>query len=119
MLRGFGLWAVVRKPDGVFVGRVGLLYPEGWPGLEVGWTLAKPYWGLGYATEAAKASIRFGFRETSTPRLISLIHPENGPSQKVAARLGQIKSERTSITLFGKTHEADVWAIDRNRWTAN
>jgi len=50
-LRGYGTWAVERKSDGAFIGRVGLINPEGWPGLEVGWTLGKPYWGQGYATE--------------------------------------------------------------------
>ncbi len=116
-LRGFGLWAVVRKSDGAFIGRVGLYYPEGWPGLEVGWALARPFWGQGYATKAAKASIKFGFQKTAVPKLISLIHPDNRASQKVAERIGQSKTERTSITLFGKTHDVDVWDIKRSHWT--
>ena len=41
-LRGYGKWAVERKSDGAMIGRVGLINPEGWPGLEVGWTLGKP-----------------------------------------------------------------------------
>ena len=60
-LRGYGMWGVERVSDGAFVGRVGLWNPEGWPGLEVGWTLAKEFWGQGYATEAARAAMKFAF----------------------------------------------------------
>src|SRR3954466_11834058 len=54
-LRGFGFWAVERKSDGAVIGRIGLWQPEGWPGLEVGWTLASTYWSQGYASEAGGA----------------------------------------------------------------
>ena len=60
-LRGYGMWAVERKSDAALIGRVGLLQPEGWTGLEVGWTLGKPYWGQGYATEAAATALRYAF----------------------------------------------------------
>lgn len=43
VLRGYGFWAVERKEDGILLGRVGLWSPEGWPGIEVGWALGKPY----------------------------------------------------------------------------
>ena len=49
-LRGYGLWVVER--EGELIGRIGLLNPEGWPGLEVGWLLARHAWGQGYATAA-------------------------------------------------------------------
>ena len=54
-LRGFGLWAVEERATDEFIGRIGLLNPEGWPGLEVAWTLARDRWGKGFATEGAKA----------------------------------------------------------------
>jgi RimJ/RimL family protein N-acetyltransferase len=85
-LRGYGLWVVER--DGVMLGRVGLLRPEGWPGLEVGWLLARDAWGHGYATEAARASVRYARQELGAGELISLIAPDNVPSQRVAERLG-------------------------------
>ena len=56
-LRGFGLWAVERKDTGDFIGRIGCFEPEGWPGFEVGYTLARAHWGRGYAREGARAGI--------------------------------------------------------------
>jgi len=87
-LRGYGNWAVERSVDGVLVGRCGLWNPEGWPGLEVGWKLARHAWGQGYATEAARAAIEWAWSVVDAARLISVIHPENAPSARVAERLG-------------------------------
>src|SRR5258706_14329840 len=62
-LRGFGFWAMEEKHTGTWVGRAGLWLPEGWPMLEVGWTLAREHWGKGYATEAGRAALRVAFAE--------------------------------------------------------
>src|ERR1051325_1410340 len=88
-LRGYGFWAVEEKASGEMVGRVGCWRPEGWPGLEVGWTLRRAFWGRGYATEAARASVEYAFRELDQTRVISLIAPENAASIRVAERLGE------------------------------
>src|SRR5215470_13677785 len=56
-LRGYGLWAVEDRESGLLAGRAGLWRPEGWPGLEVGWTLRREFWGRGYATEAGRAAL--------------------------------------------------------------
>jgi RimJ/RimL family protein N-acetyltransferase len=117
-LRGFGFWVVERKADGAFLGRVGLWQPEGWPGLEVGWALDRPYWGEGYASEAAKASLDHGFRNYPVAQLISVIHPENQPSQRVARRLGETKGPPATLTIMGRSFPADVWAITRERWAS-
>ena len=70
-LRGYGIWVVER--EGALIGRIGLWQPEGWPGLEVGWLLGREAWGHGYATEAARASMEYAWRELGADRLISLI----------------------------------------------
>ena len=88
-LRGYGFWAVEEKASGEMVGRVGCWRPEGWPGLEVGWTLRRRFWGRGYATEAARASMNYVFDELGQTRVISLIAPENVNSIRVAERLGE------------------------------
>lgn len=115
-LRGYGMWAVERKSDGAVVGRVGLINPQGWPGLEVGWTLGKPYWGQGYASEAAEAALRFGFLTQPVDRLISCIDPDNGSSQAVAVRIGETKNERTALRIRGEEFPVDLWVITRAEW---
>lgn len=115
-LRGYGAWAVERKSDGAMIGRVGMINPEGWPGLEIGWTLGKSYWGHGYATEAAAAAMRFAFLTQPVDRLISNIDPDNTPSQAVALRLGETKGMRTALKVGGKDYPIDIWAITRGEW---
>jgi RimJ/RimL family protein N-acetyltransferase len=88
-LRGYGMWAVEEKASGEMVGRVGCWNPEGWPGVEVGWTLRRRFWGRGYATEAARASVAYAFETLDQTRVISLIAPENVNSVRVAERLGE------------------------------
>ena len=90
-LRGYGLWAVER--DGELIGRIGLLNPEGWPGLEVGWLLGRHAWGHGYATEAARAAVEYAWRELGAQELISLIAPDNTASAAVAGRLAMRAAE--------------------------
>jgi RimJ/RimL family protein N-acetyltransferase len=116
-LRGFGLWAVERKRDGVLIGRVGVQYPEGWPSTEVAWTLGRAYWGQGYATEAAKASLDYGFKTTSLGKLISLIDPENQASLRVAQRLGYTKGGKATLVINKGAFECDVWEMPRDRWS--
>lgn len=105
-LRGYGQWALERREDGASVGRAGLWNPPGWPGLEVGWTLARSAWGQGYATEAGAAAIEWAWTTLDTPKLISIIQPGNGRSIRVAERLGMRRLEETTlqgqpVTIFG------------------
>jgi RimJ/RimL family protein N-acetyltransferase len=116
-LRGYGTWAVERKSDGAFMGRVGLINPEGWPGLEVGWTLGKPYWGGGYATEAALAAIRYTFLTQPVDKVISCIDPDNAASQAVAKRVGETKGPRTELKIGTKAYPIDIWSISRVEWS--
>ena len=115
-LRGYGTWAVERKSDGAMLGRVGMINPEGWPGLEIGWTLGKLYWGRGYATEAAATAMRYAFLTQPAAKLISCIDPDNAPSQSVAVRLGETKGERTALRVGGKDYPIDIWCITRAEW---
>lgn len=112
VLRGYGLWAVEERASGTLVGRVGLYYPDGWPGREVGWMLARPAWGKGYAAEAAGASLDHAFDTLGWPRAISLIAPENRRSIAVAERLGQ-RLER-EVELGGR--RTLQFGIERETW---
>jgi len=114
-LRGFGMFLVFERATGAFVGRVGPWHPEGWPGLEVGWSLLSDYWGRGYATEAAVASIDFAFRELGQERVISLIVPENTASVAVAIRCGERRTGETELPhMAGRA--IDVYGVTRDEW---
>lgn len=113
-LRGYGLWAVERQATGEFIGRVGLWNPAGWPGLEVGWALQRSFWGQGYATEAAIASVNYAFDVLQQSQLISLIRPENAASIRLAQRLGAVLDG--DIELFGAI--AQKYRIDRSQFLA-
>jgi RimJ/RimL family protein N-acetyltransferase len=108
-LRGYGHWAVEEKASGAFVGRIGFLNPEGWPGFEIGWTLAREFWGRGYATEGARRALAYAFDELGKDHVISLIHPENKGSIGVAERLGETVEGKT--VLLG--HDVLIYGIDR------
>lgn len=87
-IRGFSHWALVEKDTGSFVGRAGPWQPHGFPGLGVGWCLARPYWGKGYATEAGRAALRYCFEELGATEVVSIIKPDNARSISVAERIG-------------------------------
>ncbi len=91
---GFGFWALEgRDADlkGQFIGFAGIAYPTFLPELatrpEIGWRLTYRAWGRGLATEAALAARDHGFETLNLPELISIIHPENARSQRVASKL--------------------------------
>ncbi len=88
--RKWGLWATIYKIDNKLIGRCGLIpqLVDGQEEVEIGYLLAKEYWGKGLATEAACVSRDYGFEKLGKNRLISLIDPDNVASQKVAKKVG-------------------------------
>lgn len=88
-LRGYGLWATEERATGRFIGHIGLWNPEGWPGLEVGWLLDRDRWGCGLAAEGARAAVDYAFTVLGADHVISIIHPANYRSIRVAEKLGE------------------------------
>ncbi len=111
-LRGFGQWAAEEKETGTFVGRLGLYYPETWPGREVGYALAREHWGKGYATEGCAAARDYAFEVLNWDEIISIISPDNTKSIAVAERLGE--TYREDWQLKGKTLR--IYALTRADW---
>lgn len=87
-LHGYGTWAVERRKDRQLIGRAGFLHPEGWPGCELAWTLARDAWGQGFAFEAARAALAYGRDQLGLGEVISLIRNDNQRSIALAERLG-------------------------------
>ena len=89
-LQGYGTWAIEERKTGTLIGRSGFIHPEGWPGCEVGWLLARTHWGKGYAFEATAAAIGYGRIALGVGPLISLVRPDNSRSIALAERLGAV-----------------------------
>jgi len=88
---GFGLWAVELPGVEDFIGFIGLAVPSFTahftPCVEVGWRLARPHWGQGYATEGARAAVEFGFGRAGLREIVSFTPPANRRSRAVMERL--------------------------------
>ena len=92
--RGFGFWAVEVRSTGKFIGFTGLdQVDEDMPfaGVEIGWRLARSAWGRGYATEAALASLAFGFGSLALPEILAVTTVTNLRSQAVMRRIGMTR----------------------------
>jgi [ribosomal protein S5]-alanine N-acetyltransferase len=112
----FSLWATIHKSDDRLIGRCGLLAwdLEGRKETEVGYMIAREFWGRGLATEAARAIRDYGFERLGFERLISLIRPENERSQRVAIKNG-MRHERD--VMVGEIH-ARLFSIVKGSGTA-
>jgi RimJ/RimL family protein N-acetyltransferase len=110
VLRGYGMWACEKTDDGAFVGSVGIFHPLDWSEPEIAYSLDRPYWGYGLATEAAAAARDWLFKNFSFERAASFIRPENLASKRVAQRLDAV-CERT-FELRGSPYE--YWVHHRS-----
>jgi len=117
-IQGFGMFSVIEKPTGAWIGRIGPLRPEGWPGTEVGWGLVPSAWGKGYAVEAATASINWAFDELGWDDVIHTIAPDNTASQAVARRLGSTNRGPGRLPPPYEDHAIDIWGQTRDQWRA-
>ncbi len=110
--RGYGPWAVVEKSSSVVIGYGGLfLFPDvnGRPEIEVGYRLARPFWGRGYATEAVIAVRDHAFSTLGLTRLIAIIDPGNIASIRVACKAGM--RYETEVMLPGYTYPDQLYSI--------
>jgi len=93
---GYGQWIVEIPGEASFIGVVGLAvvsYEAHFaPAVEVAWRLARPYWGRGYAPEAAKAALDYGFEQLGLSEIVALTVPANQRSRRVMERLGMTRS---------------------------
>ena len=89
---GFCRWPVIYKPSSAVIGFCGFVPAS--DGAEIGWRLAKEYWGRGLATEAARAVLKYGFETLGFQRIIATVQAPNSASIRVVEKLG-MKAEST------------------------
>ncbi len=124
--RGWGLWAVEEKNEGNFIGFVGLHVPHPQlpcsPCIEIGWRLAKEYWGYGYATEAGRVALKFAFEELHLSEVVSFTSVANVRSRAVMERLQMLNTfqnfEHPSIPMGHSLREHVLFKITRTQWEA-
>lgn len=116
VVQGFGMFAVVEKASGEWIGNIGPWRPEGWPGTEVGWALRRMAWGKGYAAEAAIASIDWAFDNLGWSDVIHSIDPHNTASQLLARRLGSRNRGAGRLPAPFEDVAVDIWGQTRAQW---
>jgi RimJ/RimL family protein N-acetyltransferase len=115
---GWGLWAVIRKSDGRFLGDCGPMSQpvEGEQVAELGWHIVRAEWGNGYATEAGRACRDWFFATTAHDRLVSIVWPPNTASrrvgEKVHARMREFVWEKSgTLECLFETKRADLATV--------
>ena len=117
-LLGYGMFSVIEKASGRWIGRLGPWQPEGWPGTEVGWGIAPEAQGKGYATEGATASIDWAIDHLGWTDVIHCIDPGNTPSQLVAQRLGAVNRGPGQLPAPFQNAPVDLWGQTAAEWKA-
>ncbi|MEW1719353.1 GNAT family N-acetyltransferase [Streptomyces sp. NPDC093109] len=117
---GLGLFAVELLASGELIGFTGLsvpnYLPEVLPAVEIGWRLGQPFWGQGYASEAAHAALEFALQDRGLDRVISISRPGNEASENVMRKLGMDLDHTTTHPRYG--FPLHVHAIDLTEYAA-
>ena len=116
--QGFGMFSVIEKSSGLFVGQAGPWHPDGWPGTEVGYAFHADGRGKGYAVEACTAAIDWAFDTLGWEEVIQSIDVANTASQKVAERLGAKNRGQGRFLPPHDKLEIDIWGQTRAEWFA-
>lgn len=117
-LQGFGMFSVIEKNSGLWIGQAGPWRPDGWPGTEVGYSFHQDAHGKGYCIEACVAAIDWAFDTLGWTEVIHCISPENAASQKVAQRLGSRNRGSGRLPSPLDVHAIDIWGQTREEWRA-
>ena len=115
-IRGFGMFSMIRRDTGEWIGRTGPWYPEEWPGHEIGWSVMREHAGKGFAYEAAAASMDYVFDVLRWDTVIHCIDPDNIASQKLAQRLGSVNQGASKMPPPFHNHPVDAWGQAREQW---
>lgn len=111
---GFGMWAVMHKDTGAMIGWCGLVFLDETPEVEVGYGVARDFWGKGLMTEAARAALRYGFERAGLERIVAVAMPDNLASRRIMEKLGM----RYEKNVFHYGHDLVYYAVARDEFRA-
>ena len=117
-LQGFAFFSVIEKATGQWIGRLGPWQPEGWPGTEVGWSIARAHWGRGFAPEGAAAATDWAFDQLGWSEVIHTIAEANSSSKKVATKLGSRFLRMGWLPTPHDQEPVEIWGQSREEWHA-
>ena len=125
-LNGWGFWAAERIDTNDFVGFIGMNYSADGlpfaPCVDIGWRLARPHWGLGFATEGGRAVLNYAFTQTDLTQLVSMTPVKNLRSRRVMEKLGMFKSDANflhpKVPEDSPLQEHVLYKIDKQQWSA-
>lgn len=117
-IQGFGMFSVVDRASGTWLGQAGPWQPDGWPGTEIGWAFRRSAWGHGYAREAALAAIGWAFDNLGWNEVIHCIDPANLRSRALARRLGSRLLREAHLPAPYDEEAVEVWGQTREEWSA-
>ncbi|MFN7230396.1 MAG: GNAT family N-acetyltransferase [Brevundimonas sp.] len=118
-LTGIGMFSLIEKDTGLWMGRIGPWQPLDWPGNEVGWGVHPEAAGRGLALEAAEASMDYAFDVLGWADVIHCIAPDNIPSQRLAMKLGSRNQGPTRLPPPYHEAAVDRWGQSRADWAVN
>jgi RimJ/RimL family protein N-acetyltransferase len=122
---GYGLWALEVARTSEFIGFTGLSTPRFdapfMPATEIGWRLAQPAWGHGYASEAARHAVRYGFEQAGLAEILSWTATQNVRSRAVMERLGMTRDpaddfDHPRIPEGSPLRRHVLYRLTRQRW---
>jgi RimJ/RimL family protein N-acetyltransferase len=113
---GFAMFSVIEKATGRWIGRLGPWQPDGWPGTEIGWAIARECWGKGYAVEGSAAAADWAFDTLGWTDMIHSIAPENVASVRVAEKLGSRNRGPGQLPAPFAEARIDIWGQTREEW---
>lgn len=118
---GLGIWMTVERATGTRVGLHLLNHVQGEPDIQVGFVLEKPYWGLGFGTEMARAVLRYGFVELRLARIVAITSPGNHASQRVLGKIGLERRGERRLPHPAYAGEGPLVWFERDRadWLAD
>jgi ribosomal-protein-alanine N-acetyltransferase len=115
----FGRWAILEQTQHQVIGHAGLEFLDGTPEVELNYLIARSYWGVGLATEAARVILQYGFETLHLPQTIAISKPENLASRRVLEKLGmcyEAEVQYYGVTWLRYTLSRDRWRTSTYPW---
>ena len=115
-IKGYGMFSVIERATGRWIGRLGPWQPPEWPGREIAWGLSRAAQGRGYAQEGATAAIDYAIDTLGWPQFIHCIDKENHASIALASKLGSTNTGPGQLPAPFNNDPVNIWSQTAAQW---